>query len=120
MKRALGLKRRSEGVDVESATMLELASKCWFLQGVSDTNFTPALVAAPEHSGMRQMGNVSPLCPMCPRLQTSTVHQRASNPGCRKAAACRAKLLGEQIPEQAHSVSLLFPGQALYRQRVCP
>lgn len=46
MKRALGLRRRSEGPDVDSAIVLELASKCWFLQGVSDTNLTSALVAA--------------------------------------------------------------------------
>lgn len=50
MKRALGLKRRSEGLDVDSAIVLELASKCYFLQGASDTNLTPALAAAPEHS----------------------------------------------------------------------
>lgn len=61
-----------------------------------------------------------PSAPLSSRLQTSTEHSRASNPGCRQAAACRAKLLGEQIPEQAHSMLLLFPGQALYRQRVCP
>lgn len=35
VKRALRLKRRSEELDVESATMLKLTSKCWFLQGLS-------------------------------------------------------------------------------------
>lgn len=116
--RALGLKRRSEGLAVNSATVLGLASNCWFLRGVSDTNLTPALAAVPRV--FREWGRWEmflPAASLSPRPQTSTEHPRASSPGCRQGAACRAELLGEQIPEQAHSMLLLFPGQALYRQR---
>lgn len=121
MKRALGLKRRSEGLDVDSAIVLELASKCYFLQGVSDTNLTPAMAAAPEHSENEADGRCFSLLPHCPpgsRLAPST--QRASNPGCRQGAACRAELFGEQIPEQVPSMLFLFAGRALYRLGVCP